>query len=72
MSYINNKTKISSSLHSKEKGYYIFAGPSVFLTPTVALEFTFGYEHTLSDDFGNTESSGDWITGSFGQNKKHC
>ena len=75
VSYINNKTKISSSLSSKERGYYIFAGPSVFLTPIVALEFTFGYEHTLSEDFGNTESSviksGIGLQVHLGKNKKH-
>ena len=58
VSYIHNKTKWSSDsnpgYYEKAKGYYLSAGPSIFLTDQIALEFTLGYKHTNSDNFGNT------------------
>jgi hypothetical protein len=58
----------------KAKGYYFYGGASIFLTNHIALEFTFGYRHTKSDDFGNTKenklSSGVGIQIHLGNNKR--
>lgn len=76
VSYIHNKTKnnsFSEPYYEKAKGYSISAGPSIFLTEQVALEFTLGYKHTLSDNFYNTKSnvinSGFGLQIHFGKNK---
>jgi len=57
-SYIHDKSKWSSDSNPayfvKTKGYYFSGGPSIFLTDQIALEFTLGYRHTKSDDFGDT------------------
>jgi hypothetical protein len=55
VSYLHNKKKFSPGYSEKAKGYYLSAGPSIFLTEQIALEFTLGYKHTNSDNFGNTE-----------------
>ncbi len=59
--YIFNKTKWSSpsneGYYEKKNGYNISAGPSIFLTDKIALEFTLGYKHTKSDNFGITKSN---------------
>jgi Na+/H+ antiporter NhaA len=61
VSYVHEKTKWSSLTNSgyyeKAKGYYISAGPSIFLTSQIALEFTLGYQRTISDNFDNTVKS---------------
>jgi hypothetical protein len=60
-SYLHDKSKWHSdsnpSYFVKSKGYYFFAGPSIFLTDQIALEFTIGYKHTKSNDFGDTRKS---------------
>jgi len=60
VSYIHSKTKwrnlSGSAYYVKTKGYSISAGPSIFLSDQVALEFTVGYKHSISDDFGQTIS----------------
>lgn len=79
VSYVHNKTKwrhlSGPPYYEKTKGYSVSAGPSVFLTNLVALEFTVGYTHTLSDDFGQTISgtinSGFGLQIHFGRNKKN-
>lgn len=76
VSYIHNKTKWRYSPdpahYDKAKGYSISAGPAIFLTEEVALEFTLGYKHTLSDN-DNTKStvinSGLGLQIHFGKNK---
>jgi hypothetical protein len=76
-SYIHNKSKWSSDTNPgyfvKAKGYYFYGGAAIFLTSQIALEFTFGYKHTKSDDFGNTKenklSSGVGLQIHLGQNK---
>jgi len=59
ISYIHDKMKWHSDSNpgyiEKTKGYYFFGGPSIFLTDQIALEFTVGYKHTESDDFGNNK-----------------
>ena len=55
VSYLHTKTKSSLGYSEKAKGYYLSAGPSVFLTKQIALEFTLGYKHTDSDNFGHTK-----------------
>lgn len=61
VSYIHNKKKFSSfsnpAYYERAKGYSISAGPSIFLTRQVALEFTLGYKHTLSDNSDKTKST---------------
>ncbi len=61
VSYIHNKSKWSSNSNAgyfvKAKGYYFYGGTAIFLTNQIALEFTFGYRHTKSDDFGNTKEN---------------
>jgi hypothetical protein len=60
VSYIHNKKKFNFSNpahYETAKGYSISAGPSIFLTEQIALEFTVGYKHTLSDNFDNTKST---------------
>jgi hypothetical protein len=61
ISYIHNKTKWSSfsnpSYYEKAKGYHISAGPAIFLTDQITLEFTIGYKHTKSDNFEKTKSN---------------
>ena len=61
VSYIHNKTKwkyfSNPAYYEKAKGYSISAGPAISLTEQVALEFTVGYKHTLSDNFDNTKST---------------
>lgn len=37
-------------------GYSIMAGPSIFLTKEIAIEFIAGYKHTTSDDFDQTKT----------------
>lgn len=77
VSYIHTKTKWSSDsnpgYYEKARGYYLSAGPSIFLTEQVALEFTLGYKHTNSDNFGNTKvnvfSSGLGLQIHIGKNK---
>jgi Outer membrane protein beta-barrel domain len=60
ISYIHEKTKWSSlsndGYYEKTNGYSISAGPSIFLTDKIALEFTAGFKQTLSDNFGNSKS----------------
>ena len=59
--YIYNKEKWSSDLYEgyidKSKGFNISAGPSIFLTDKIALEFIFGFKYTKSDNYGNTETN---------------
>lgn len=54
VSYINYTSKfrnsLGSSFNEKTNGYAISAGPSIFLTPQVALEFTVGYKRTIGKD----------------------
>lgn len=77
VSYIHNKTRFNTfsnqAHYEKAKGYSISAGPAIFLTEQVALEFTLGYKHTLSDNFDNTKSavinSGLGLQIHFGENK---
>lgn len=61
VSYIHNRTKwiysTNPAYYQKAKGYSVSAGPSIFLTEQVALEFTLGYKHTRSDNFDKTKSS---------------
>ena len=61
VSYIHNRTKLSSSDYEgytqKSNGFNISAGPSIFLTDKIALEFIFGFKHTKSDNYGNTETN---------------
>lgn len=60
-SYIHNKSKWSSDSNpgyfEKAKGYYLSVGPSIFLTNQIALEFTLGYRHSKSDNFGETREN---------------
>ena len=75
--YLHNKTKWSSlsnpGYYEKAKGYYISVGPSIFLAEQIALEFTLGYKHSKSDNFGKTKSniinSGFGLQIHFGKNK---
>jgi len=75
--YIHDKSKWNSDSNPgyfvKAKGYYFSGGPSIFLTDQIALEFTLGYKHTKSDDFGETEvnklSSGFGLQIHLGKNK---
>ena len=59
--YIYNRTKVSSSAYQgntdKSNGFNISAGPSIFITDRIALEFIFGFKHTKSDNYGNTETN---------------
>ena len=59
ISYIHDKSNWRSEPNPgyivKTKGYYFFGGPSIFLTDQIALEFTAGYKHTESDDFGDNK-----------------
>lgn len=79
VSYIHSKTKwrnLSGSVYyEKTKGYFVSAGPSIFLSDQVALEFTVGYKHSISDDFGQTISgtinSGFGLQIHFGRDKKN-
>ncbi len=61
VSYIHHKSKWSSDSNpgyfEKTRGYYLSAGPSIFLTNQIALEFTLGYKQTTSDNFGNTKEN---------------
>ena len=58
VSYLHERHNISNLDYvEKARGYYIFAGPSIFLTRQIALEFTVGYKQTNSDDFGNTKTN---------------
>lgn len=61
ISYIQNKTKWRSAAgaryNEKNKGYSISAGPVIFLSDQIALEFTVGYKHTLSDNLGQAISA---------------
>ncbi|MBO9684549.1 MAG: porin family protein [Flavisolibacter sp.] len=54
--YLRSKTKWNSfsspAFTDKSKGFQILAGPSIFLTEQIALEFTIGYRHTTSDNWG--------------------
>ena len=54
--YVHSKTKWNSfsnpAYSEKSKGFKISAGPSIFLTDQIALEFILGFRHTTSDDFG--------------------
>ena len=54
--YLLSKTKWSSFSNSaytdKSKGFQVLAGPSIFLTEQIALEFTIGYRYTTSDNWG--------------------
>jgi len=54
VSYINYTSKFKSSSGAsyteKTNGYIISAGPSIFLTPQVAIEFTIGYKRTTEKD----------------------
>ena len=77
VSYIHKKTRWSSFNNSpyyeKSKGYQVSAGPSIFLTDQVALEFTLGFKHTKSDGVqpknSNTVSSGFGLQIHLGKNK---
>jgi hypothetical protein len=77
VSYIHNKTGFNaysdSAHYEKAKGYSISAGPAIFLTEQIALEFTVGYKHTLSDNFDQAKStvinSGLGLQIHFGENK---
>jgi hypothetical protein len=58
--YIHNKTKWSgpnSQVNEKSNGYNISAGPSIFLTDRIALEFILGFKHTKSANYGYTKSN---------------
>ncbi len=61
VSYIHSKSKWSSDSNpgyfEKAKGYYLSGGPSIFLTNQIALEFTLGYKHSKSDNFGETREN---------------
>jgi hypothetical protein len=77
VSYIHNKTGFNAysdpAHYDKAKGYSISAGPAIFLTEQIALEFTVGYKHTLSDNFNQAKStvinSGLGLQIHFGKNK---
>ena len=60
-SYINTKTKFhipsNPGYFEKAKDYHISAGPAIFLTDQIALEFIIGYRHTKSDDYDKTETN---------------
>ena len=57
VSYIHKRHNFSNLGYiEKARGYYLSAGPSIFLTDHIALEFTLGYKHTDSDDFGTTKT----------------
>lgn len=53
VSYINRTSKFKNSqggsYNVKTNGYAISAGPSIFLTNQVALEFTVGYKRTIEN-----------------------
>ena len=61
VTYLLTKTKWSDpnneGYYEKSKGYNIFAGPSIFLTDKIALEFIFGFKHTKSDNFGTSKTN---------------
>lgn len=61
VSYIHDKSKWSSDSNPgyfvKTRGYYFSGGPSIFLTDQIALEFTLGYKHTKSYDFGDIKET---------------
>jgi hypothetical protein len=54
--YLLSKTKWNSfsnpAFTDKSRGFQVLAGPSLFLTEQIALEFTIGYRHTTSDEWG--------------------
>ena len=60
----------------KSKGFQVSAGPSIFLTEQIAMEFTIGYRHTTSDNWGlepdktSTLSSGIGLQIHLGKKKK--
>lgn len=61
-SYVHDKTKTryyssSDYFFEMSRGYHFSAGPSIFLTNQIALEFTVGYEHIKSNDSGNAKVS---------------
>ena len=60
-SYIHSSSRYKSpggpSSTEKTNGYYVSAGPSVFLTSHVSLDFFIGYRHTITKDFYHTQSN---------------
>jgi hypothetical protein len=54
--YLFSKTKWNSfsnpAFTSTSSGFQILAGPSIFITEQIALEFTIGLRHTKSGDWG--------------------
>ena len=62
-SYGNRKYTYSSAYSNSEpstrkattNGYYISAGPAIFLTPNTALELTLGYNYSKQKDFDNSD-----------------
>lgn len=79
VSYMHSKTKWKRlpepGYYEKAKGYHISAGPSIFLTEQIALEFTLGYKHSKSGNFGKTRSgiinSGFGLQVHFGKDKNN-
>ncbi|RYE29848.1 MAG: porin family protein [Sphingobacteriales bacterium] len=80
--YLFSKTKWNSfsnpAFTDKSRGYQVLAGPSIFLTEQIALEFTIGYRHTTSDrgagldaTKSSTLSSGLGLQIHFGKKKQH-
>ena len=59
ISYIHDKSKWRSDTNPgyivKTKGYYFFGGPSIFITDQITIEFTVGYKHTKSDEYGDNK-----------------
>ena len=59
--YLNYRTKFrngtSSPYIERSNGYNISAGPIIFLTDQIALEFTVGYKHTISNNVYYNSSS---------------
>jgi len=50
----------------KSKGFQVSAGPSIFLTEQIALEFTIGYRHTTSDNWGLDPDKASTLSSGFG------
>lgn len=78
-SYIHNKNKFrnlsSPDFTEKANGYAVAAGPAIFLTKQVALEFTVGYRHSKTVNYPaaieNKFSTGFGLQIHFGNNKKN-
>ena len=64
--YLHSKTKwtfSNSPFYGKSKGFQILAGPSIFLTGQIALEFTLGIKHIKSDSSLEPAKSNKLTTG---------